>query len=167
MTQARNWLKARAPGFNNLSKKEQDAITDFSLLWGFFESRILDTNGSARAICDAIETWHATGILDPGLFDAELAYFKQRYCPNGGFSDHFERLRLQRPDKAPMVRDVLDGTETAPRETVAAVLTIIYRYRNNLFHGVKWGYELADQLHNFTHANNALMKALDRYGELG
>ena len=47
------------------------------------------------------------------------------------------------------------------------MLTIIYRYRNNLFHGVKWGYELADQLHNFTHANNALMKALDRYGELG
>jgi len=41
MTQARNWLKARAPGFNNLSKKEQDAITDFSLLWGFFSASVL------------------------------------------------------------------------------------------------------------------------------
>jgi hypothetical protein len=65
-----------------------------------------------------------------------------------------------------MVRDVLDGIETAPRATIAAVLINIYRYRNNLFHGVKWGYELADQLDNFTHANNALMKALDRYGEV-
>jgi hypothetical protein len=32
--------------------------------------------------------------------------------------------------------------------------------------GLKWHYELADQLDNFTNANNALMTALDHHGQL-
>ncbi len=46
------------------------------------------------------------------------------------------------------------------------MLIIVFRYRNNLFHGVKWEYELAGQLSNFTTANSVLMKVLDRHGDL-
>lgn len=166
MTQAIKWLKARAPGFNNLTQEEQDAIADFSLLWSLFECRILNTEGSARAICNAVEGWHRSGAMSPDLFDHEIAYFRNRYHSNGRFTAHFDGLRLRRSDRVPLVRAVLDGTDNDPQSKTAAVLIIVYRYRNNLFHGVKWGYEIAGQLGNFTHANNAMIKALERHGQL-
>ena len=49
---------------------------------------------------------------------------------------------------------------------MAAILIIVFRYRNNLFHGAKWRYNLKDQLGNFTVANNVLTKVLDRHGGL-
>ena len=51
---ARSWLIDNVPGFQQLAADEQDAITDFSLLWSLFESRILNTNGSAATICAAV-----------------------------------------------------------------------------------------------------------------
>jgi hypothetical protein len=167
MTLGLDWLKNRAPGFNNLSQQEQDAIADFPLLWSFFESRMLATEGNARSICAATDRWYTDGSLEFALIAPELAYFQDRYYSDGAFTHHFDGLRLQRPDRAPMVRAVLDGTDNDLRDQTAAVLIVIYRYRNNLFHGVKWGDELAGQLGNFTHANNILMKVLDRHGDLG
>lgn len=166
MTQAIEWLKAKAPGFNQLSKDELNAVRDFSLLWTFFESRILNRSGSAAAICVTVDSWDAAGILVPDLLDEELVYFKQRYHPGGHFSHHFDGLHLRPRDRAPMVRGVLSGAETSPRQCFATALIIIFRYRNNLFHGEKWEYSLADQLGNFTNANRILMKVLDRYANL-
>jgi len=164
MTKALTWLKANAPGFSNLSEEEQAAISDFALLWGLFESRMLNTNASTRAICAAVDAWNNIGGLEPELFAVELAYFRQRYHPNGDFSPHFDGLHLRRADSKAMVRAVLNGSDDDLRHRTAAALIIVFRYRNNLFHGLKWEYELADQLDNFNAANSILMKALDRYG---
>jgi hypothetical protein len=54
----------------------------------------------------------------------------------------------------------------AAANRIAAVLIIVFRYRNNLFHGVKWQYKLEGQLGNFSAANDALMKVLERHGAL-
>jgi hypothetical protein len=43
---------------------------------------------------------------------------------------------------------------------------IVLRLRNNLFHGAKWAYGIADQRENFQHANAALMRLLEKHGEL-
>ena len=59
------------------------------------------------------------------------------------------------------MKKVLAGETSEPEEIAAAVLIIVYRFRNNLFHGVKWSYELQGQLENFTHANTALMQAIE------
>jgi hypothetical protein len=164
MSKATEWLKARAPGFNQLSQDEQKAITDFSLLWSLFESRVLASDGCARVVCDAVAQWNNAGALDAALFDDELAYFKARYYAGNDFTYHFDNLHLGRSDRAPMVRAVLDGSDNDPQHRLATALIIVYRYRNNLFHGLKWQYELAGQLNNFNAANAILMKALDRYG---
>jgi hypothetical protein len=164
MTHAMTWLRAHAPGFNHLTQEEQDAITDFALLWGLFESRVLNSRGSAAAICDAVAQWHANGTLDATLFDTELTYFKSRYHPHQEFTHHFDNLLLRGPDRTPIVRAVLAGTDHDPANRAATALIVVFRYRNNLFHGVKWQYELAGQLGNFTNANQILMKALERHG---
>ena len=160
------WLQARAPGFNHLSVEEIDAISDFSLLWSLFESRVLNAAGSARAICDAVDHWQNEGTLDAPMFEPELAYFRARYFEGGAVTHHFEHLHLPANALGDMVRAVIDGSKDDDRDRVAAVLIIIFRYRNNLFHGVKWQYKLAGQLENFTNANSALMKVLDRHGAL-
>ena len=38
---------------------------------------------------------------------------------------------------------------------------VVYRIRNNLFHGMKWAYGMRGQLENFRHANAVLIKALE------
>jgi hypothetical protein len=73
---------------------------------------------------------------------------------------------LRPNDQIPLVRSIIDGSSNDPSLRVATVFIVIFRYRNNLFHGVKWSYELADQLENFTNANKALMTALEHHGEL-
>lgn len=160
------WLIAKAPGFSLLSKHEQDAIADFTLLWSLFEARILNARGNAETICNAVEKWRVAGALDAGAFATEIAYFQKRYFAQGDFTHHFGHLHLRPPDREQMVRSVLDGSNSEPRDLVATMLIIIYRYRNNLFHGLKWQYELKGQLGNFSAANDALMKILEKYGAL-
>ena len=51
--------------------------------------------------------------------------------------------------------------EAQPAERVAAVLIIVYRFRNNLFHGEKWEYQLEGQLENFQQASSVLVQAIE------
>jgi hypothetical protein len=55
---------------------------------------------------------------------------------------------------------VLEGTNNQSADSVAALLIVVYRLRNNLFHGEKWAYEMKDQRSNFEQANEVLMKAM-------
>lgn len=122
MTKAMDWLKAKAPGFNNLSDEEVNAITDFSLLWSLFESRVLNRHANAAALCNAVEAWRNGGVFDPDLFNDEIAYFQRRYRPGTDFAHHFFGLRLQRSDREPMVRRVLDGSDDDVGHRLAAAL---------------------------------------------
>lgn len=160
------WLRGKAPGFNHLSEDERRAISDFSLLWSLFESRILDTQGSAAAICKIVDAWQQAGTLDGSTFDPELAYFRQRYFADGDVTYHFDHLHLRKNDQEALVRAVISGSDNDARNRTVGILIIIFRYRNNLFHGVKWQYKLAGQFDNFNAANAVLMKVLERHGAL-
>lgn len=166
MTEIIDWLRTKAYGFNLLSDKEISAISEFALIWSLFEARILNTEGSARAICDVVDSWRQAGTLDMEMLVPELAYFRKRYYGNGVLTDHFDHLGLPNNGLRLMVSAVIDGSNNNPRDSISAILIIVFRYRNNLFHGVKWQYKLADQLSNFTAANAVHMKILDRYGAL-
>src|SRR3954451_2001401 len=132
MTNATEWLKTKAPGFNHLTQEEVSAITDFSLLWSLFENRILNRNANARTLCDAVEGWRDSGTLIPDLFDEELAYFSQRYHPDNTLSHHFAGLRLP-PDRESMVRRVLAGTENDAGHPHAPALLFLFLSIKKLF----------------------------------
>lgn len=160
------WLREKAPGFNELSEEERTAITNFSLLWSLFEAQILNSNGSAARICQTADRWRENENVSVETYEPELAYFRQRYFSNDQFTYHFENLHLRANDQPDLVQSVLEGTNNDPRDSLATALIIVLRFRNNLFHGVKWQYELAGQLENFTHANSLLMKTLEHHGQL-
>lgn len=156
-----DWLDHYAPGLQALTPQEREAITHFSFLWTMFEARVLSTRASANAIVEASQLWAGNGLLAADTFGQEVAYFRDRYVGDGKFTYHFGHLHLRRNDAPALVERVLAGEATEPEEIAAAVLIIVYRFRNNLFHGVKWSYELQGQLENFTHANTALMQAIE------
>ena len=161
------WLQNHAPGFADLSGEEREAIMQFSLLWSLFESGALKTNGNAKAIVDLTTHWSNQGGLTTYSFAQALAYFQNRYVQNGAFTYHFDHLHFRRGDRQELVERALKGDTDAPADIAAAVLIIVFRYRNNYLHGMKWAYELKGQLDNFTTANSALMRALELHSKFG
>lgn len=156
------WLETYAPGFKDLHEPEREAIEHFSLLWSLFEASVLERSASSRAIRDVARSWQ--GRLDIEAFRPHLDYFRHRYFQDESPTHHFNGpngLNLRKSDEPQLVEGVLiGGIDDAPR-VVAALLVIVYRLRNNLFHGMKWAYGLADQLENFQNANALLMLSLE------
>ncbi|MQW61595.1 hypothetical protein GHK33_02455 [Sinorhizobium meliloti] len=162
-TASEKWLEDRAPGFKALPEPDRRAIFDFAFLWSLFESQVMGNFAQAGRIRAKVDEWAGAGNLDAGLYDAELVYFRNRYFADGKLTYHFDFLFLRNSDHPELVKAVLEGANNDPRDRMLALLMIVWRLRNNLFHGAKWAYELRDQRENFTHANSILMRILDRH----
>jgi len=156
-----DWLRTHAPGFSALSPDERNAIMCFSFLWSFFEAKALHESASSAKILALTHEWQASGRLVAELFSHSLAYFRDRYFHDGANTHYFNGLNLRNNDCKSLVKDVLIGRNNNAADSVAVLLIIIYRFRNNLFHGSKWSYEIHGQLDNFINANNVLMAALE------
>lgn len=162
---ALDWLKQNAPGFPDMSADERKAILDFALLWGLFELRLLNANASIEGMRDMVQQWIADGKVSAETFESALSYFSTRYIEEGKESYRFVHLHLQEKYK-PLVRAVLLRKNKKLDDCCLVVFIIIYRFRNNLFHGTKWTYLLQEQLGNFAHSNAVLMRALELSGPL-
>ena len=138
----------------------------FSLLWSFFEARTLNTHASANAILSLTHEWASSDRLRFELFAESLAYFQTRYFQNGNSTNYFSGLNLRPNDNPALVSAVLKGENKNHSDSVAALLIVVFRLRNNLFHGVKWADGIRGQLANFTNANAALMAALETHEHL-
>ena len=156
----------KTPGFQALPEADRAAIFNFTFLWSLFEAQVMGNFARADLICAKADQWRAAVTLDADQYDAELAYFRERYFANGAFTHHFAHLHLRPADQPDLVRSVLDGTNNDPRDRLLTVLMIVWRFRNNLFHGEKWAYQLQGQLANFTRANAVLMRLLEQHGQL-
>lgn len=157
----KEWLLAKPYGYADLSDPERDAILHFALLWALFEGIGLDNAGSPQRIRQLVEQWACKGRLNKDDFAEGLDYFANRYFSGGEASHHFAGLHLRKSDQPQLVESVLKRENTNLVDQITALLIIVYRLRNNLFHGIKWAYGIRDQFDNFTHANAILMKSMD------
>ncbi|HDS1738370.1 hypothetical protein NPS49_05335 [Pseudomonas putida] len=160
------WLYANAPGFSKLPDQDRRAIFDFSFLWSLFEAQVMDNFAQARTISDRVHGWGSENRIYPDVYGEALAYFRSRYSLNGETTHHFDHLNLRGSDHPELIRRVIIGQSDDPLDSMLCTLIIVWRLRNNLFHGTKWSYQIRGQLDNFTHANLVLMKVLERYGRL-
>lgn len=160
------WLSKHAPGFHELTDQERCAIFEFTFLWSLFEARIMDSFARADRISQKVDEWCAAEALATEKYHAELAYFQDRYFSNGQFTHHFGHLHLRDADHPDTVKSVLNGSNNNDRDSLLTILMIVWRYRNNLFHGAKWAYQIKGQLLNFTNANIVLMRILERHGNM-
>lgn len=163
MMDAIQWLERNAMGFAALQPSERTAPMHFSLLWSYFEAEALNANGSSNAVAAWVRNLHEQGKLDSAAFSPALDYFKDRYFQGGHFTNYFDGLHLRANDSPDLVRAVLSGNNLDPVDSVVVLFIIIYRFRNNYFHGLKWAYNLQVQLRNFTVANDSLIAVMDMW----
>lgn len=138
----------------------------FTFLWSLFEARALGNRACAAAIISLVSSWDSGGQLKVSGFSAALEHFRGRYYTEGGPSERLKELHLRRLDRPELVQAVLSSNSGDLVDEVSALLIVVYRLRNNLFHGLKWAYELRGQLDNFSYANSVLMGALDVHDQL-
>lgn len=155
------FLMQYVPGYADLGKPERDAISHFTLLWSAMEGRVLQTNANPTSLVDAVKAMAQNGQLDVEAYQGSLAYFRDRYFQDGAFTYHFDQLLFRSRDRRPLVEAVLCGKENDPVSVLCALLLVVYRLRNNLFHGAKWAYGIKGQQANFTHGAEVLMRVLE------
>lgn len=147
------WLRARAPGYQALRGEECDAVAGFLHFWALFEGRLLEERADPDKICELAARWREDSFVSSAPVRSALTYWRGRYFANGECNARFQSLRFRPNDREELVEAVMAGELGDAESVAAAVLLIIYRLRNNLVHGLKWQYGLADQEGNFRHAN--------------
>lgn len=154
-----DWLSEKAPTFGELSEREKMAIMDFALLWSFFESQCLGNNANIPKVRDYVERL-PEAVVKAHEVEQISVYFRDRYTENGKYSYRYQRLHLERSNNPPEVASMLLG-EADCREALVGSLAILYRYRNNLFHGEKWENGIQEQQENFERATSLLRRLMD------
>lgn len=154
------WLGTQRPAFANLKDEEKRALAEFALIWPYFEAEALGEDANYGSIVDLAQWLENVGRIDEGRLGPALDYFMKRYVAEGEFTQHHHGLNLRVRDGA-LVNGVLLGNLNRPWERLAGALLIVYRYRNNLFHGPKWDYDIQGQQTNFETATALLIAVLE------
>ena len=74
-------------------------------------------------------------------------------------------MDFKKPDKKELVQEVLESDNPSKQNIIKALLIIVYRLRNNLFHGKKRLETLNTQIDNFKITNKLLATVIEQYDE--
>ena len=158
-TQSLRFLEKRL----NIPFRKMEEVVDFPLLWALFEHEY--GNGRRNFGIDAVEK-----IADElkeclgkchSCFDSAWEHFRERYAKEGKI-DHYHLSDLfHRAHKKNFVKEKLEAEYCCTLDKVKALLFIIYRLRNNFFHGKKYECNFKDQNENFRYANEILIKIIE------
>ncbi|SHK05334.1 hypothetical protein [Pseudozobellia thermophila] len=143
----------------DLNNEDLDSIKDFALIWNIFESKVCGMNFSPNRVQEGINS-KKYKIKD---FSEELKYFQNRYVTDGEMNYRFPFLYFRNKKSEEFSKDVLLGNKSEVNEVILGLVLIIYRLRNNLFHGVKDMAVINEQKENFEMANYILSKILDEF----
>lgn len=127
------------------------AIRNFTVMWNLFEGLLCNSNATVSAFGRLVKELPANGHQSGSLHSAFI-YYQQRYTHAGCTNDLFNQLNFRANDKKENVTTTLLSSNPTIQETSFALLVIIYRLRNNLFHGLKSFDQLNDQAENLNRA---------------
>jgi hypothetical protein len=157
---ARNWIASNCVGARGLYPETVDVVSNFTLMWNFFEGTLCNN----RASVQTFETL-AQGIAQHqpirDRLEEAIRFWTSRYCAGSEFKPRFNDLRFRQNDRRGHVEAVLRGEKRDPASQLLAVLIIVYRLRNNLFHGLKKVDGLNDQADNLNMACRTLASVLE------
>ena len=139
----------------SLDTEEYVEVRNFLILWNLFEAKWFKCNFGRNK--RNIQNIHLTS----DIFNQTLQYLQRRYITNGSTNERFMRLRLRNNDDTTSIQRVLLGQTNNSCDIIKAIIMIIYRYRNNLFHGEKAIASLPMQKDNFINANKFLIACLE------
>ena len=162
-----DWIKDYLQSWNNFQREDIESVLNFSLFWNLFEGQVFDEDKSADInirLCAQSLVQESPNI--PSTFAPYLEYFRNRYVSNGSTNPSYDNLQWEGSHGAGMrgktsTACVLKGEVTSSEEIIKALLWIVYRLRNNLFHGIKKLQSIRGQRENFETANQIIRRVLE------
>lgn len=152
--------------FNNAIDLNQneglERIKNFALFWNMFENFACENFANVAKIESFIEQLSGRTAISNEFVSPYLEYFIDRYTQNGTLNIEGLSFRNRKDDISAKakVNAVLSRKVETPKEILEALLLILLRFRNNLFHGNKQIVNLDTQVTNFTLANKLLSDVL-------
>lgn len=116
----------------SLTEEDLREIKNFTLLWNIYENTIFENNFTIDRLVQEINNRN----LQINQFNDVLIYFQHRYIENGATNERFNFLNFRPNDRENLVRGVLTNQNNDDHDKILAIGIIVYRFRNNLFHGL-------------------------------
>ncbi|WP_270087107.1 hypothetical protein [Sphingobacterium sp. SYP-B4668] len=144
-----------------------ERVKNFTLLWNIYETFACNRSANSTAISNNVDCIENAKNIDIRKIEIFKLYFLSRYfnkdkAPNNRFLDLVKNdSRIAELIVNELPKNIID------KNTLKALLFIVYRYRNNLFHGNKNVVTLDSQIDNFTYANELLITVLEMMSDRG
>jgi hypothetical protein len=139
--------------------QDLSSVKDFSLYWNVFEDTVCGNNFNLETLEQSFQAKN----FNRADFQSSIDYFRNRYVTDGKLNDKFPFLYFRNNDRQGFVEQVLLGQLDDTNNIILASAIIVYRFRNNLFHGLKDIRTINFQQDNFDAANNFLQSILNYY----
>ncbi|WP_156480651.1 hypothetical protein [Thauera humireducens] len=152
------WITENMCGGTRLRPETSTAVANFTLMWNLFEDVVCGNHANVRTFEMLAARLAEAPIAEDNLAvlcDC-LAFWTFRYREPEGFSARFADLRFRANDQREVVEGVLLGTHGGLNEKLLSLMVIVYRLRNNLFHGLKTIDMLNKQVQNLDTASRCL-----------
>jgi len=161
-----DWIKNYFEGKINYEFESIESIRNFALLWNMFEAIGCNKEAKNTSIESFVDKINKTILIDKNEFMFFIDFTKHRYVDeSGNIKSIFDRLNFKSEIDKKRVHEVLIGTNEDDKEVLKALLFIVLRLRNNLFHGEKNIVTLNIQENCFNTANKFIAKCLDLHKE--
>lgn len=159
----KDWIGRKIPGYSNTDLKNMDLMHNFSVVWSIFEGSRLDFYGNFKNICQYLKN-NEKYINDSSAnkFKPMHEYFKDRYYSDENKFNILCGGIVSDSDMEFMLKTL--KSEFKPNKyTIMTLLMIVYRLRNNLFHGKKISNGLEDEWENFKNGTDIMIIAMDNF----
>lgn len=156
----RKWILENFRESAELEQKTIEVVADFTLIWNLFEGVECSTKRGIRQFDQFVN--EVSDQISDTLLKELLLFWKFRYVADGDTNDRFDRLTFRRNDQRELVADVLLERNDSTNDIILALLIIVYRLRNNLFHGLKTIDHLNNQRENLSHAIEVLQTLIPK-----
>jgi hypothetical protein len=156
---AKGWITSNCAGGHELAPETLHVVSSFTLMWNLFENTACNTSANIKTF-EHIAASIAERGDDPAEIATALQFWKKRYYGESKFNSLFEGLAFRDCDRREFVEAVLSGAVFDAKNQLLAVMIIVYRLRNNLFHGLKEISTLNEQVANLDVACRVLAAIL-------
>lgn len=154
-----DWLK-KYKSYGEFSLAKISSILIFSYIWNLFEKDVCNKNAQIRNVSQYIDPLVYIDKRSE-VIDDLWSYFKNRYTDKSNVSDKFESFVFNDDCIKEKVKESLLNNCATTTEKMETMLRIVFRLRNNLFHGEKDITKLYEQNELFYKANHLLTIVLD------
>lgn len=153
MIDGRAWLTDNIEQARGVSEAAWKTVADFALLWSLFEAELCAAHASPYTLVSIADSLDDRA-LEEGV-NAAFDYWRARYIEGASTNQRFNELFVETGGRT-VAESILLADAPDERSKLKCALLIVYRLRNNLFHGTKEIRTFNDQKENLDHGTAVL-----------